>query len=855
MSSLALDRPKAGPAAPTLPLAWRLARRELRGGLRNFRILIACLVIGVAAVAGVRSLSDAMLAGLQRDARALLGGDVELRLVHRVASPEEAEWLRANSAAFSETAELRTMARNPADPALRRLVELKAVDEAYPLHGTLETEPAGGTGLLAEREGHWGAIVDPALLDRLGLAVGDRLEIGEVPLVVTGVLQREPDRAARLFALGPRVLIARQALAASGLEQPGSLIYYHYRLDLPAGQTPADWRGRLDAAFPQAGWRLRGLDEAAPGMRRFIDQVGAFMTLVGLTALLVGGVGVANGVTAFLETRRETIATLKCLGAPARLILATYLLQVLALGGAAVVAGLLLGAAVPVVLGPLLAARLGFPLVPGFYPLPLAVAAASGLLILLAFALWPLARAQRLPAGSLFRDLLGRERGLPPRWSLVAVAVCGLLLALLALVTSDDPWLAAGFIGGSLGVLLVCRGAAELLRRLAARAARVRNPTLRLALANLHRPGAPTGSVVTSLGLGLTVLVAVALIQGNLEGQILDEIPAEAPGFYFIDIQPDEVERFDRLVQATPGVERLERVPMLRGRITGVNGRSPDEMDLPADAAWVFRGDRGITWSAQPPPGSTITAGSWWPPDYQGPPLVSLDDDIAKALGLAPGDRLTINLLGRSFEATIANLRPVEWRDLRINFVMVFSPGLVQQAPQTQLAAVYVDPEAESRLERAVTDAFPNVSAIRVKEALAQAAATLEDIALAITATAAVTLVSGGLVLAGAVAAGQRRRLYESVVLKVLGATRGRLTGAFLLEFGLLGLGTSLVALVFGAIAAWAVCRTVMEIEFVLLPWRAGGLLLAAVTATLLLGFLGTWRALSQKAAPFLRNP
>ncbi len=842
-------------SGPNGPLALRLARRELRGGLKGFRIFLACLLLGVAAIAGVGSLSSAMLDGLAENGRALLGGEVELRLIHRKATAEELGWLRDNAARLSRTAELRAMARNAETPDTRRLVELKAVDGAYPLYGEATTDQ--GVDLdaaLAARDGVWGALVDESLLYRLDREVGERIGLGERVYEIRGTVAREPDRAARAFTLGPRVMVAFDSLAGTGLEQPGALIYYHYRLDLPAGERLESWRARLNAALPDAGWRVRDLQNAAPGLSQSVQRVALFMTLVGLTALLVGGVGIANAVRAFLDEKRATIATLKCLGAPAFLIFQTYLAQVLALAALGILAGLALGAAVPLAAAPLLEARLGFDFAGGLYAAPLIEAAAFGVLTTLVFSLWPLARAQQIPAGSLFRDMVQRARALPPAWALAALAAAAAALAALAILGAEERRFAAGFVAGAVAALIAFRLAALGVVWLARRLPRPRHPGLRLAIANLHRPGAATGNVVMSLGLGLTVLVAIALTEGNLRGQVLEEMPEEAPGFYFIDIQPEQVAPFKELVGDFPGVERVESVPMLRGRIVGVNGQRPEEMQVPEDIRWVFRGDRGLTWAREKPARETVVEGSWWPADYDGPPQVSLYKEIYDALGLEIGDTLTINILGRDVEVEIANVRPIDWSELTINFVMIFSPGLLEAAPQTSIATVHLAPDQEAALERAVTEAFPNISAIRVKEALAGFAETLRDIATAVSATASVTVLAGILVLAGAVAAGHHRRIYDSVVLKVLGATRRAVGQAFLLEYGLMGLVTAAIAAAIGTAAGWVIVTQVMGLEFSFLPLSVALTMVLAVAVTLLFGFAGTFRALSVKAAPLLRN-
>lgn len=840
-------------------LAVRLARRELRAGLKGFRLFVACLALGVAALAAVGSVAEELLDALQRDGRTLLGGDAELRLAQRAASEEELAWLTRNSQALSATAELRAMAKaapgyGPPEGA-RRLVELKAVDGAYPLHGALVTEPALPlSAALACDATLCGAVVDAELLTRLGLQLGDHITINAATYELRTTIQREPDRTARAFTLGPRVLVAYDSLPATGLVQPGSLIYYHYRLDLPGTQDFAAWQESLQKALPDAGWRVRGLDEASPGLARFVSQTRLFMTLVGLTTLLIGGVGVANAVRAFLAGRRASIATLKCLGAPARLIFRIYLLQVMALALVGVALGLLLGALVPSVAAPLLEARVNLSLTGALHAEALLQAAVMGLLTALLFTLLPLARAERLPGAALFRGQQADTSG-RPSWRLLALAAAvALLLALVTVLGSDDPLFALFFVLAAVATLLLFRLAAWGAQALARALPHARRPSLRLALANLHRPGSATASVVVSFGLGLTVLATVALIRASLAGQLQDEIPAQAPAFYFLDIQKADLPAFMALVEAQPGVGAVEQVPMLRGRIAAIEGVKVEVLEIPPEVAWIFQGDRGLTWSAAMPEGTTLTLGDWWPADYSGPPLVSLDDEVGRALGLVPGDKLTINVLGRDLEVTIANLRSVRWQELRIAFVMIFSPGLLESAPATHIATVEVDPAHEAALEQLVTDKFPSVSAIRVREALASFSSLLDNVATAIGGIGAIGVLAGLLVLAGAMAAEARQRRYEAVVLKVLGAKRAVIARTFLLEYGALGLVTATIAMALGSLAAWIVVTRVMEMPFL---WAAPPLVATAaagVAITLLFGFLGTWRALGQSAAPFLRN-
>jgi putative ABC transport system permease protein len=839
-------------SALSAPQAFRLARRELRGGIRGLRVFLACLVLGVTAIAGIGSLAASVLAGIKADARELLGGDAEVRLAYRPIDAAERAFLM-QSGRVSEIATMRAMARTLGGDR-RSLIELKAVDAAYPLYGTVVLSPVQDLAAALERRSDvFGAAIDPAILGRLGLRIGDSVKVGAAVLQLRAAIEREPDAAAGGLGLGPRVMISAAALAATGLIQPGSLVTYRYRVRLLPGSEAASWAEAARAAFPQAGWQIRTFREASPTLQNSIERLALFLSLVGLSALLVGGVGIGNAVGFYIAGKTATIATLKCLGASTRLVFAVYLIEVLALTALGIAVALVLGALIPVVVTPLLAGVLPAPARLGLYPGPLALAALFGLLTTLVFALWPLAGVGRVSAGALFRDTIDPTGRRVPPATLAATVLLVLGLVALAVGSAQDRTIALWFVAGAIGAFALFRAAGAAVVLGAGKLGRPRYPELRLAIANLHRPGAPTAQIMLSLGIGLTVLVAVALVDGNLTRELDNRLPAEAPAFFFVDIQPDQLAGFSEIVRATPGA-RFEQVPMLRGRITRLNGVPVEKAPIAPEAQWALRSDRGLTYAATLPAGSQLAAGAWWPPDYHGPPLVSFDANLARGMGLKVGDTLSVNLLGREITAVIANLRSIDWRRLGINFTLVFAPGTLESAPQTHLAAVWMSPPEEEALVRAVTERFPNVSAIHVREALATVDRILGMIDDAIQLSTLVTLAAGMLVLGGAIAAGHHRRVYDAVVLKVLGATRGALTRAFLIEHGLLGALSALVACILGTLAAYFLVTRLMKIEwvFLLAPllWTVGlGILL-----TLVLGFAGTWRALGAKAAPYLRN-
>lgn len=845
-----------------LGTALRFALRELRGGLRGFYVFLACIAIGAMTIAGVNSVSRAMVDGIAAEGQTILGGDLAFSLVHREADAGEAAFL-AGLGRVSRVATMRAMARKP-DSVDQTLVELKAVDDAYPLYGAMAL--GGGTSLdeaLARSGDAYGGAADPELLARLGLELGDVLMVGRAAVRIAAVIEQEPDRVGGSIGFGPRLMVGHEALAASGLVRPGSLVRWHYRIRMDeAGVASlaeiARAIARAEREFPSAGWRIRSRANAAPGLQRQIDRFTEFLTLVGLTALIVGGVGVANAVRAFLDSKRAVIATFKCLGAPGGFVFRIYLIQILLLAAGGIAVGLVLGAIAPFGAGVLLEQILPIGEHVTVYPQALGLAAVYGLMTALAFSVWPLGRAHDVAPTALFRERLGDERALP-RWPYLAATIAAVVgLAVLAVAFSEDRRISLIYVGATAGAFLLLRLVSVGVMRLARRLPRPKLTEARLALTNIHRPGALTPSVVLSLGLGLALLVALAQIDGNLRHQLTSGLPERAPSFFFVDIQNHEIEEFEDFLRREAAGAEIQRVPMLRGRMVSLGGVPVDEIEPAPEAAWALRGDRGITYSQDLPENSELVSGKWWPADHAGEALVSFEDEIARGLGLAIGDTVTVNVLGREITARVANTRRVAWESLAINFVMVFSPNTFAGAPHTHLATITwpgdTTLEQEMALLRKVTAAYPTVTSVRVKDALDAVNDLVGQIAAAIRIAAGVALVASVLVLAGALAAGHRYRIYDAVILKTLGATRGTVMSAFVLEYAALGLVTAAFAVVAGSLAAWGVLWQVMSIEFRFMPVTAVSAAAIALVLTVGFGLVGTWRVLGQKPAPILRN-
>ena len=827
--------------------AWRLALRDLRAGGRGLWLLALCLFLGTAALAGIGSLSASITGALDAQSHVSLGGDLELRVSQRLATVEEGAAF-AGAGRVSETVRMRAMAQ-PAKGGTPALVTLKAVDDAWPLTGQFALQP----GNRAARPHGLQAAIAPALADRLGLHIGDAIRVGAARLTVIGVVANQPDQLSEGFSLGPLLLTDMKGLEATELVQPGSLYDSRYRILLPRGADAKAVGDSLVRRFPSAGWAARTPDGATDTLRRTISQLGQFLLLVGLAALAISGVGVGSGVSAYLARKTRTIATLKVLGARSGTIAAMFLIQLGLVAGGGVGGGLVLGALLPAIVARVVGEALPVPLALGLYPQPLLVAAGLGLLVALLFALPALARARSVPAATLLRDTLAPALR-PSLTVLAGMAALVLALIALAVLTASDRTIALGFVGAT-GALIFGLWLIGLALRFAlARLPKPRRPLLRLALTNLHRPGAATDRLIVALGLGFSLFVALAVIDTSLSSEIKGAALAKAPRFFAIDLQPEDAGRFrGAVVSAAPGA-RIEATPSLRGAIVAFKGRRVADMKNVPDGAWILKGDRNLTWSATVPPRNSVVAGRWWPADYRGPPLVSLEDKAADLLGLRVGDTITVSVLGVEVPARIAALRHVDWGAMGLNFAIVFSPGYIEEAPHGLLASVYAAPNRDGAIARAVADALPSVSMIRTGDIIGQIGDLLGQIALAIRAAAAVTVVAGIVVLVGAVSASGQARRYDIAILKLLGGSRRQVLAGQAFEYALLSALLVGVALAVGGIGGWYVVTQVFTLPWAPDPWVVIATLAASIAMTLGIGLLGSLPVLAARPSATLRE-
>ncbi|MCE7795691.1 ABC transporter permease [Sphingobium sufflavum] len=836
--------------------SWRIARRDLHAGFRGLRLLFLCLFLGVGTLAAIGSLTASITGEIAARGQTILGGDIEVQLTQRELDAGHRAAL-SRLGAFSETIRMRAMAQEAGDagkgksPAV--LTELKGVDGAYPLYGALALQHGTYAPLPADR-----ILIGPALAERLGVGRGDRLRYGQAIFTIADIIVDEPDRVGEGFTLGPVGIVSMEGLRRTQLIQPGSLFSSKYRIRLSPGEDAHALREGLEKRYATEGWEYKDRERAAPGTNRFIERMGQFLSLIGLTALIVAGIGVSNGVGSYLALKRGSLATMKILGATSADIERIYLLQ---LGAVAVVA-ILLGLGVGAIMPPAIVMLAGdvLPVQPGFrlHVQPLVTSAVYGLLIALIFTLPPLARARTAPAAALFRAAVDPRHGRDRR-TLIGVGGAALMLVAIVLGTAREPLFAAAVLGATGAVLLLLLLLGRLVSLIARRVPWPRRPLLRLAIANLYRPGAQTGALVVALGLALTLFVTLAGIQTSLNAEIARTVPKKAPNLFILDLPSPSEAAFRTIVEKQSAGARLNIVPTLRGTVVAYAGQRVADLKEQPEGAWILRGERGVTYSATLPEGSVVTAGQWWPRDYSGPPLLSIDEEQAKALGVGVGDSMTVSVLGREIEARIASLRKVNWETMGFNYVLVFSPNTLATAPHSltatiSMAAGKAGEAQENAMTRVLLGAFPGASVIAVGEMIGQISGLLDQMTGAILWAASITILAGIAVLVGAIAASRQARTYDSVILKTLGATRAQVLGTQALEYGLLALMLAAVSLLLGTLAAWFVIVQIFAFNWspdwgVVLGTLAGGAVL-----TLGIGLAGSIPMMSVRPARALRQ-
>lgn len=884
----------------------RMAWRETRAAWRHFLYFFVCIALGVGALVGVGLFAANVERAVTTEARGLMAGDLEVRLARRMSQAGEAilRSLADRGIATTHVSELVAMAAvttgwalQPSTQQATQIIELKAVGEGYPFYGTLKVEPGQPLmSLLARTEeacstapcrGRHGAVVQESLLIRMGLKVGDRIKIGEASFVITGILRKEPDRVAGAFSLGPRVMISHEGLAAADLVKLGSRVRERYLLRVPP-TTPVEpllheLRGRLASESA----RVIGYRDAQPQLRRFLDQLTRYLGLIGLTALFVGGIGVASTIQAFLREKLNTIAILKTLGADSTTIVRTYLIQALLLGVIGSLAGATLGIGLQAFLPRFLTALLPMDVI----DLPTSLAVSSlvpilkgtvmGVLTTLLFTLWPLLGIRGIRPALIFRrDVAGaapasvfhlswlRAQMLTLR-SLTAFSITA-GLAGLAIWQAGSWRIGLIFIGGLVAavilLLLATLGLIRALRFIPG----PRSLAIRHAIGNLHRPGSQAAGIMVSVGIGVMVIVSVSILERSLVTQLGESRPVDAPTFFFIDIQPDQKEAFLQLIRQRMPEANPETTPLIRSRLYKLNGKPVEAGEGNREQGkregeegagqetrqgWYRTREYVLTVLYDLPKDNVIVKGAWWDPKkVSRKPLVSVEEDAAGNLGLELGSTIEFDIQGATVSAEVSSIRKVEWGNFSTNFYMILSPGSLKGAPFTYVATVRVPPESEVPLQQAVVATFPNITAINIGDVLESFTRVLERLSLAIRAIALFCILTGGIVMAAALATTRYRRLYESVVLKALGATRGLVARSFATEYALLGAVAGVIGTILASALSWGLLHFILELPWTLQPGVLALGLLLTIVLTLSVGFLSTFRILGQRPLTVLRH-
>ena len=783
-----------------------LMRRESRGARGRLLFMTLCLALGVTAVTGVAALVGAVEGAVARDARTLLAADVTVetrrplddeteRAIEGLSGPSG---LVRDAAQVTELAAMVRAADSGREDAPATLVEIKATDAKYPLYGALLTEPAGRSpGALTERE----VIVAPELFSQLGVAVGDVLEIGGERFDVVAELIDEPDRVDFAMTLGPRVFLSEAGLERTGLIQFGSRVKYKRLVAVRGDDGKAAARSFVDSLrsgdLDSSYLRFKTFDRPSPGLSRALDNVGSYLGLVALLSLLLGGIGVAQVVRAWLGSRSAAIATLRSLGFRPREVFIAYFGHVMVLAALGCAVGIGTGLSVPYV-------------VRAFSPELMEsgagglqwTAAGRGLVLGLGtaavFSIPPLTAVWRVSPARVLRS----EAAPLPAPKAVRIASTLALVAGVfgfAYLQSGEADEALVFTVGLAALVAVLAGAAALASRLARRVPRTGlPPTLRHGVSALARPGAGVMGAAVALGLGTLVVVSLGLIGGRLEDELINGAPPDAPTVFLVDVQPDQWESV-RTIMHEEGAENLDSTPVVMARLGGVNGRTVADLlkeRRRGRSRWLLTREQRLTWAEELPGGSELVAGELWSePDVN---EVSVEASYAETLGVGIGDTLTYDVQGVPLELRVTSLRAVDWASFQINFYLLVEPGVMTDAPGWRLAAATIPERNEGSLQARVASAHPNVSVLRVRPLLERVAATLGRIAFAVRLLGAFTVLTGIAILAGAIAASSLRRGSEAALFKTLGVTRRGVALLFGVEFGLLGA----LAGCFGALGA-----------------------------------------------------
>lgn len=842
-----------------IPVLLSTALRETKSNLRDFRVMVLSLFLGVFVISLIYNITDALENGLNKNGKAILGGDVLIRQIYNPITADQLNYL-ATYGTISQSIEMRGLVYNDANEQAG-LSEIKAIDDHYPLFGKIELTNAGlvdniHTFLKTAENGKPNIVMDEGLKNRLELNIGETVQLGSIEFTLKDTITNEPDRAGGgTFTVAPRTMLRIDALKTTKLLVPGAQTYYKYRIALSNPDQIDALESSLNDRYAEASWRFRKYTNASPRIERFLEQLSLFFTLVGLSALLIGGVGIGNATKVVIQKRVASIAVMKTLGASKSFVFYLWVAILTMTSLIGVIPAIILAQILPFIIFDTLGPLIPITAIPTISFTSIIQSVFLAFSILFLFSILTLSIAAQLKPALLLKTAItnGIEGKADKSITRVFIALLCLVISVVVL-TSPRPDFTLAFTIGALATFLILRVTSWCIIKALTPLKNSKKLTLRLAVLSLVRTGNQTLTILVALGLALTLFTMIALIEDNIKNRISDDIPEDAPAFFFIDIQKSQMAEFEAMLQSFPDVADLQKVPNLRGRIKYINGENAEDALVDQSESWLLRGDRGFTYLTEQPKHSELLDGEWWSPDYDGPPIISIVEDVADAFDIGAGDEITLNVLGRDITATVANVRSVNWSTMTINFSITFAPGTLDNAPHSYLATIIAPEDQENKIMSAIAQQFPNITAIQVREALQIVTDILEQIAIAMRVIASLALVTGILVLFSSILSTFRQRRYETILMKVIGVTPKMIARATKIEFAILGLAAGTLALLIGSLGSYLVVVYIMKSDWVLSLNIALSTVSASLVITFIFSFWALSRILQAKPHQYLRN-
>lgn len=822
--------------------------RDLRGAskVRTLWVFGACLLLGIALVAACGSLLQLVKDGFEQQERRLFGGDIQISQRQAV-DEQQRLWLEDN-ADVALLMELRTMLGT--ESGQFSVVELQSVEDTYPLYGnvTLVPDISLQEAVQQSDDGIWGAAFDPALVEQLSLEVGQSVTMGNLEVELRAVIIEQPDRSLRADFRGPPLIVDTGALEDSGLLTPTSLVDFDYRLRVEGDAK--QWRERLLDRFPDAGWEVQTVEERGEFIGRRLDQVASVLLLIGFSTLLIGGLGVSNSVGAYLQTKLRTIATLHSLGSRAPQIASVYIGQIILLALIASTAGALLGSSVAWAAAQALSERL--PLEPSLQALlpPTLLAILLGVCTALAFTLPTLGKTLSMPTALLLKGASDEQSKAPKPYltATIGISVIGVILLMLFV---PEPLIAAGFVVCILVLLALLHAVIHLIRKGAERLSHIRaldnHFALRLAVAGLYRPGTSLRPMLLSLGTALTLLVASALIIASTFNTLNNTVPERAPSLVLYDLQSSQVEDFNNVVSSLDGYDSHVTAPLVLGRLTSINNESLIDSD-DAERSLEANDEHKLSYRIPNIDNTTVDRGEWWPDNYDGPPLVAMEDREADQLGLKVGDGLEFTILGETITAKLSAIYTQARFETSFWLEAVFSANVLDPFITRYIGSANLEDGTDIAVQSALGDNFPNVVTIRTAKVLEASRSILSSAGLAMMLIGAVSLSASILVMASVVAVNRQRQVYEASVMHAMGTRISVVLKSVVIEYMLLAVVLSIFAMIVGGTIAQLLMSFWLKIDSAGSGWAG---FTVATGASFLCLFAGAlWLVATLKVSP-----